>query len=146
MARQSLDYGCEKAIEPRAWRRGAANAANGKASDSVHDQMMRHDPKWATFNSAYINEQVEFHLQNAYCKEPTEDAVIAMLTHIDIMRDPNATSNMMPPDDWEKLELDPEVLELEAERDALKPAGRYQYNDSEHSERIKEIGKQIRAP
>jgi hypothetical protein len=28
MARQSLDYGCEKAIEPKAWRRGAANAAN----------------------------------------------------------------------------------------------------------------------
>lgn len=29
MARQSLDYGCERAIEPKAWRRGAANAANG---------------------------------------------------------------------------------------------------------------------
>jgi hypothetical protein len=29
MARQSLDCGCEKAIEPKAWRRGAANKANG---------------------------------------------------------------------------------------------------------------------
>jgi hypothetical protein len=29
MARQSLDYGCERPIEPKAWRRGAANAANG---------------------------------------------------------------------------------------------------------------------
>jgi uncharacterized protein DUF3435 len=29
MARQSLDSGCEKAIEPKAWRRGAANSANG---------------------------------------------------------------------------------------------------------------------
>jgi Protein of unknown function (DUF3435) len=28
MARQSLDAGCEKAIEPKAWRRGAANSAN----------------------------------------------------------------------------------------------------------------------
>jgi hypothetical protein len=30
MARQSLDYGCEKPIEPKAWRRGAANTANGR--------------------------------------------------------------------------------------------------------------------
>jgi hypothetical protein len=29
MERQSLDYGCERPIEPKAWRRGAANAANG---------------------------------------------------------------------------------------------------------------------
>lgn len=29
MERQSLDAGEEKAIEPKAWRRGAANAANG---------------------------------------------------------------------------------------------------------------------
>ncbi|KAB5566912.1 hypothetical protein GE09DRAFT_1056381 [Coniochaeta sp. 2T2.1] len=45
-------------IEPKAWRRGAANAANGNAPDAVRDQMMRYDPKWATFNSAYINEKV----------------------------------------------------------------------------------------
>ena len=29
VARQSLNCGCEKAIEPKAWRRGAANKANG---------------------------------------------------------------------------------------------------------------------
>jgi hypothetical protein len=29
MTRQSLDAGEERAIEPKAWRRGAANAANG---------------------------------------------------------------------------------------------------------------------
>ncbi|KAF3768192.1 hypothetical protein M406DRAFT_336858 [Cryphonectria parasitica EP155] len=29
MAQQSLDSGCEKVIEPKAWRRGAANSANG---------------------------------------------------------------------------------------------------------------------
>ncbi|KAK3934127.1 hypothetical protein QBC46DRAFT_454414 [Diplogelasinospora grovesii] len=72
MAQQSLDYGCERPIEPKAWRRGAANAANGNAPDAVRDQMMRHDPKWATFNSAYINEKVQFHLQNAVLDEPTE--------------------------------------------------------------------------
>jgi len=37
---------------------------------------MRHDPKWATFNSAYINEKVQLHLQNAFLDEPTEDSLI----------------------------------------------------------------------
>jgi hypothetical protein len=32
MARQSLDYGCERPIQPKAWRRGAANVANGMFS------------------------------------------------------------------------------------------------------------------
>ena len=61
----------------------------------MRDQMMRHDFKWATFNSVYINEQVEFHLQNVCCEEPTEDALIAMLSHIDVMRDPRVISNMV---------------------------------------------------
>ncbi len=34
MARQSLDAGEENAIEPKAWRRGAANAANGMSFPS----------------------------------------------------------------------------------------------------------------
>lgn len=143
MARQSLDYGCETAIEPKVWRRGAANAANGKAPDAVRDQMMRHDPKWATFNSAYINEHVEFHLQNAYCNEPTEDALIAMLSHIDVMRDPRATSNMVPKEIWDRLELDPEVLELEEKRKRLK-GGKFHYYDNENKEKIEQIGKKIR--
>lgn len=79
---QSLDYGCERAIGPKAWRRGAANVANGNASDAVRDQMMRHDPKWATLNSVYINEKVKFHLQNKVLGEPTEDSLIGMLTHV----------------------------------------------------------------
>lgn len=66
MARQSPDYGCETAIEPKVWRRGASNVANGNASDAVRNQIMQHNPKWATFNSAYIDKHVKFHLQNAY--------------------------------------------------------------------------------
>ena len=45
MKRQSLDYGCEKGMEPKVWRRGLANQVNGKASDAVRDQALRHDPK-----------------------------------------------------------------------------------------------------
>ncbi|KZZ91682.1 FluG domain-containing protein [Moelleriella libera RCEF 2490] len=50
----------EESIGPKAFRRGATNAANGNASDAVRDQLMRHDPRWTTFNSAYFNERVQF--------------------------------------------------------------------------------------
>lgn len=83
--------------------------------------MVRHliDPKWATFNDAYIREQVEFHLHNAYCNEPTEDAPI-------VMRDPRATSNIVPQEFWDQLKPDPEVLELEEKRKRLK-GGKHHY-------------------
>ncbi|WVO16389.1 hypothetical protein L204_104064 [Cryptococcus depauperatus] len=117
MGRQSLDSGCEKAIGPKTWRRGAAN---GNAPDSVRDQTMRHDPKWATFNRAYINELVEFHLQNAFLDEPTEDALIKMLSHIDVSRDPLASMDMVPDEIWAQLGPDPAAEELEQERERLK--------------------------
>nr|ODN82566.1 hypothetical protein L203_05375 [Cryptococcus depauperatus CBS 7841] len=129
MGRQSLDSGCEKAIGPKTWRRGAAN---GNAPDSVRDQTMRHDPKWATFNSAYINELVEFHLQNAFLDEPTEDALIKMLSHIDVSRDPLASMDMVPDEIWAQLGPDPAVEELEQERERLK-GGRYQYRSNKKS-------------
>lgn len=47
-----------------------------------------------------------------------------MLSHIDVMRDPRATSNMVSQEIWDQLEPDPEVLELEAERKRLK-GGKY---------------------
>ncbi|KAK3692968.1 hypothetical protein B0T22DRAFT_495937 [Podospora appendiculata] len=134
MARQSLDYGYERPIEPKAGCRGAANAANGNASDAVRDQMMRHDPKWATFNSAYINEKVQFHLQNAVLDEPAEDSLIGMLSHISLMRDPRARKDMVPEKVWADMPPDPEILALEEERALLK-GGQYRITGTENEER-----------
>jgi hypothetical protein len=78
--------------------------------------MMRHDPKWATFNSAYINEKVKFHLQNAFLDEPTEDSLLAMFSHIGLMRDPCASQDMVPDAVWEVMPPDPAIVALEAER------------------------------
>ncbi|EFY85694.1 FluG domain-containing protein [Metarhizium acridum CQMa 102] len=91
MQRQTLDTGFEQAFRPRAFRRGAANKANGRASDAVRDQMMRHDPKWATFNSAYINDKVQFHLERVVADEPTEDCLVDLFTPMSITRDPRAS-------------------------------------------------------
>ncbi|KAF9784253.1 hypothetical protein IL306_007721 [Fusarium sp. DS 682] len=106
---QTLGAGFQEPIGPKAFRRGAANAANGTAPDAVRDQMMRHDPKGATFNSAYINEKVELHLQNAFLDEPMEDGLIKLFTHISIMRDPRASYDMVPDEVLNSLPPDPEI-------------------------------------
>ncbi|KAK0701743.1 FluG domain-containing protein [Lasiosphaeria miniovina] len=94
--------------------------------------MMRHDPKWATFNSAYINENVRFHLQNAFLEEPTEDSLLAMLTHIGLSRDPRASKDMVPND----------IEALKAERAQLK-GGRHRIKGSENEGKIRELTKLI---
>ena len=54
----------------------------------VSDKIMCHDPKCATFNNAYINEKVQFHLQNVFLDESTEDRLIGMLSQIGHVQDP----------------------------------------------------------
>jgi hypothetical protein len=89
------------------------------APDAVRDQMMHHDPEWATFNSAYINEKVEFHLQNAFLDEPTEVGDRNALAHRPPAR-PHASKDMVPDEVWENMPPDPEIVALEAERAQLK--------------------------
>ncbi|KAK6841024.1 hypothetical protein PG987_001884 [Apiospora arundinis] len=140
LKRQSLDMGEEEPIVPRAFRRGNANAMNGKAPDAVRDQALRHDPKWATFNNAYINENVEYDTQNAFLDEPTEDKLINLFTHIGMTRDPRAQRRMMfgkiyPPD--------PEIEALKQRREMLK-GGQYRYKGKPKEEEIRDLTDKIR--
>ncbi|OAA63258.1 hypothetical protein SPI_03421 [Niveomyces insectorum RCEF 264] len=73
---------------------------------------MRYNPQWATFNSAYINEKVTFHLQNAVLDEPYEDALIRMLSYMSAIRNPRASSDMVPDEVWRDLPPDPEIVRL----------------------------------
>ncbi|KAI0531848.1 hypothetical protein GGR58DRAFT_518190 [Xylaria digitata] len=142
MARQSLDAGEENPMQPKDWRRGVANEANGKAPDAIRDQMMRHDPKWATFNSAYINAKVKFHLQNAVIHEAQEDALIEMLTHISVTRDPRAGRDIVPDEVWRDMPPDPEIVELEQRRERLK-AGQYRIRGGDNEQEIQNLTKEI---
>ncbi|KAI1305758.1 hypothetical protein F5Y03DRAFT_384421 [Xylaria venustula] len=144
MAQQSLDAGQEKPMQPKDWRRGAANEANGKAPDAVRDQMMRHDPKWATFNSAYINAKVKYHLQNAVIHEPQEDALIEMLTHISVTRDPRAGRDIVPDEVWRDMPPDPEIVKLEQRREMLK-GGQYRIQGQDNEQEIRDLTKEIRS-
>ena len=105
--------------------------------------MMRHDPKWATFNSAYINEKVEFHLQNAFLDEPMEDGLIKFFTHISIMRDPRASYDMVPDEVWSTLPPDPDIAALEAQRDKLKE-GRFRIQGTDVEKEVRRLSNEIR--
>ncbi|KAK2777398.1 FluG domain-containing protein [Colletotrichum kahawae] len=143
MGRQSLDAGFEKAWTPRFARRGAANAANGNASDAVRDQMMRHDPKFATFQGAYLNENVQFDLQNTFLEEETEEQMYKVFAHVSLTRDPRATRDMVPEEVWKNLPPDPEILELEQRRQKLK-GGQYRVQGEENEAEIRRLTEEIR--
>ncbi|KAI0410456.1 hypothetical protein F5X98DRAFT_368799 [Xylaria grammica] len=92
-------------------RRGAANAANGIAPDSVGDQMMRHNPKYFMFQDAYLNQIAEFHLQNAFLGEEMEDQMFRLLAHVSLTCDLCATRDMYC---FDGQENEAEIRELTA--------------------------------
>ncbi|KAF4333756.1 hypothetical protein FBEOM_12422 [Fusarium beomiforme] len=124
-------------------RRGASNAANGDAPDSVRDQMMRHDPQFATFHHAYLNEIANFDLQNAFLEEEKQSQLFRLFAHVSLTRDPRATADMVPEEVWASLPPDPEIVKLEEERAELKE-GNYRIDGHIHEEKIRQLTQEIR--
>ncbi|KAH7354509.1 FluG domain-containing protein [Plectosphaerella cucumerina] len=123
MGQQSEDAGFEVRWTPKVCRRGASNAANGNALDAVRDQMMRYDPKFLTFHDAYLNQMVEFDLQNTFLEEQTESELYKLFAHVSLTRDPRAKRDMVPDKVWDNLPPDPELVALE-QRQAMLKQGR----------------------
>ncbi|RKK23635.1 hypothetical protein BFJ66_g17428 [Fusarium oxysporum f. sp. cepae] len=143
IGQQSLDSGHERKWTPRFARRGAGNAANGDAPDSVRDQMMRQDPRFMTFQSAYLNEIANFDLQNAFLEEEKESQLFRLFAHVSLTRDPRATADMVPDEVWANLAPDPEIVELEEQRAQLK-RGKYRIEGHENEEEIRRLTNKIR--
>ncbi|KAM5350164.1 hypothetical protein ACJ41O_006669 [Fusarium nematophilum] len=138
---QSLNSGHERRWTPRFARRGAGNAANGDAPDSVRDQMMRHDPQFATFHHAYLNEIAYFDLQNAFLEEEKQSQLFRLFAHVSLTRDP--TADMVPADVWASLPPDPEIVKLEEQRAELKQ-GNYRIDGHIDEEKIRQLTQEIR--
>ncbi|GKU11529.1 unnamed protein product [Fusarium langsethiae] len=143
IGQQSLDSGHERKWTPRFARRGAGNAANGDAPDSVRDQMMRQDPRFMTFQSAYLNEIANFDLQNAFLEEEKESQLFRLFAHVSLTRDPRATADMVPDEVWANLAPDLEIVELEEQRAQLK-RGKYRVEGHENEEEIRRLTNKIR--
>jgi hypothetical protein len=115
----------------------------GDAPDAVRDQMMRHDPRFATFFSAYLNEIANFDMQNAFLEEEKQDQLFRMFAHVSLTRDPRAVRDMVPPEVWANTPPDPEITALEKERARLKQ-GRYRVEGSENEDKIRDLTAKIR--
>ncbi|KAK3943757.1 hypothetical protein QBC46DRAFT_21328 [Diplogelasinospora grovesii] len=140
---QSINSGHERRWTPRFARRGASNAANGDAPDSVRDQMMRHDPQFATSHHAYLNEIANFDLQNAFLEEEKESQLFRLFAHVSLTRDPRATADMVPKEVWENLPPDPEIVKLEEQRAELKQ-GNYRIDGHPDEAQIRQLTEDIR--
>ena len=105
--------------------------------------MMRRDPEFATFHGAYLNQRVEFDLQNTFLGEQTEDQLYKLFAHVSLTRDPRATRDMVPEEAWANLKPDPKIVELEQRRAALK-GGTYQIQGLEEEEKIRQLTDTIR--
>lgn len=75
--------------------------------------MMRHDPQFMTFQSAYLNQIVNFDIQNAFLEEEKETQLFRMFAHVSLTRDPRATADMVPPEVWANAPPDPEIIEFQ---------------------------------
>ncbi|KAI7758745.1 hypothetical protein LZL87_012251 [Fusarium oxysporum] len=140
---QSLNSGYKRRLTPRFARKGASNAANGDAPDSVRNQIMRHDPQFATFHHAYLNEIANFDLQNAFLEEEKQSQLFRIFAHVSLTHDPQATADMVPEEVWANLPPDSEIVKLEEKRAELKQ-GIYRINGHIDEEKIRQLTKKIR--
>ncbi|KAH6653689.1 FluG domain-containing protein [Truncatella angustata] len=143
LGNQSENAGFEIRWTSKVFRRGASNAANGNAPDPVRDQMMRHNPGSTTFSGAYLNEQVNFDLQNTFLEEETEDELYKLFAHVSLTRDPRAHRDMIPQHIWDRLAPDPEITKLEQERAILK-RGQHRIQGSDDEVQIRILTEDIR--
>ena len=104
---------------------------------------MRLDPRFFTFHNAYLNQMVEFDLQNTFLEEATESELYKLFAHVSLTRDPRAKRDMVPEQVWANLPPDPEIVELEKRRASLKQ-GRYRIQGLEDEEEIRTLTEQIR--
>lgn len=103
---------------------------------------MRHDPRFFTFQDAYLNENVEFDLQNALLGEEQEEELFRQFALAGLTRDPRARRNMVPEEVWARLPADPEIQALERRRDELR-SGQYRVRGSEHEAEIRWLTDEI---
>lgn len=106
--------------------------------------MMRHNERFFTFRDAYLNQNVNFDLQNAFLEEEMESQMFRLFAHVSLTRDPRATRNMVPPEVWANLAPDPEITRLEKQRAELKQ-GQYRIEGRENEAEIRRLTARIRS-
>jgi hypothetical protein len=82
----------------------------------VRDQVARHNPLSGVYNGSYINEYVQFNVQDAFLEsEVTEDGLTRAFAHMSLRCHPGAPSGVAPELLHQLLAADPEIARLERE-------------------------------
>ncbi|KAJ6437505.1 hypothetical protein O9K51_10064 [Purpureocillium lavendulum] len=106
------DLGSEEKWTSYCLRRGNANALIMVAPNSIVDQVMRHDPLTGCLQNAYQNHRVGFNTQDAFLeRDPSKDGLTRAFTHMSIRCDPEVPKEI-PKSEMDKLQPDPEVVEI----------------------------------
>jgi hypothetical protein len=100
--------------------------------------MMRHNERFFTFQDAYLNQHVNFDLQNAFLEEEMENQMFRLFAHVSLTRDPRAARDMVPPQVWANLAPDPEITALEERRAELRQ-GHYRFEGQENEAEIRTL-------
>lgn len=101
------------------WARSTHSVLAG-TPDPIRDPIMRHGSRFFTFQDAYLNEHVEFDLQNAFLEEEQEPELLRRFDLAGLTRGSCARRNMVPEEVWAKLPPDPEIQALAKKRAELK--------------------------
>ncbi|KAH9204046.1 hypothetical protein DL95DRAFT_529410 [Leptodontidium sp. 2 PMI_412] len=149
--RLGRDAGFEDKLTSHCFRRGCANAIDGKASDAVRDQVMRHNPFTGVFNEAYNNQAVRFNVQDAYLESDiTDDGLTRAFTHMSIRCNPGAPKEV-PREVMDRLlAVDPEIAVHERQFKESHTRIKWEYKfinraPKETKETHKKLGQQLKA-
>ncbi|KAG9232492.1 FluG domain-containing protein [Amylocarpus encephaloides] len=126
--RLGRNAGFEDQLTSYCFRRGTANAVNGAASDSVRDQVMRHDPSTGVFGAAYRDHLVRFNVQDAFLESNvSDDGLTRAFTHMSLRCNPGAPKGV--PDGTMKQFYagDPEIVDLEGQCAQLRAKIKWEY-------------------
>jgi hypothetical protein len=105
---------------------------------------MRHNSEFYTFQDAYLNQIANFNLQNAFLEEKTENQLFRVFAYVSLIRDSRATKDMVPDEIWANLPPNPEIVELEEERETLKQ-GHYRIQGRENEAEVRALTTKISA-
>ncbi|KAF9772979.1 hypothetical protein IL306_009273 [Fusarium sp. DS 682] len=154
IARRSLDAGKETAIGPKTLRRMAANAINGRlepgrarksdliltlTGESAYRQRTRHRPRPGDAPQAKSSTTSK----TLSWTSRTEDGLIQFWSHMSLMSDPRASSDMVPDEVWQEMLPDLEIEDGEHRRAGLK-GGQFRIQGHNNETETRDLTRQIR--
>ncbi|KAF2729867.1 hypothetical protein EJ04DRAFT_527418 [Polyplosphaeria fusca] len=116
LKRLGRDVGMEQPLSHTCIRRGTGNAVDKMGTVADRDQVMGHS--YSGIFQFYINPNVKCDVQTAYLEQPSDTALMKVLSSMSLTRYPLAP-NKLSLDDARAIEQHATIVKLRQKRDAL---------------------------